>query len=355
MRIFHTGFETGAIMSDSESLVPSSGSATAAAATGTVPGSWSTYALHIQATRGSSGGAAQVVEAYNISPSPSNEVYFRGHMYCNSVSDEQDFLQFRNAAGIQCSLSLVSSGAQLLIKAYRGGASAGTLIGTASYPAPSGVYFTLEVHLAVGGSGTLEVRVNNTPVITFSGNTQQQTGSDITTFQLQCATQNSGGNVNIFWDDVAINDTGGTINKSWVGEGRIVALPTNGAGDATDLTKIGAAASNWQSVNEVPSDTTTYVQGGNSGLRDLYNIADTDATVQTVNAVCVWLRGEKPVSGSLDLGVVIKTSLTESVGPALGLTGAWAYKKRVMDTNPITGVQWTKSDVDGLQVGPQTI
>lgn len=169
-------------------------------------------------------------------------------------------------------------------------------------------------------------------------------------------------------DDVAINDTTGSSQNSWPGEGEIIHLRPNAAGDNAAWTDV-PSDTNHGSVDEVtPDDATTIVQSSNTGDIDDYNIDATPAALasdDTINCVQVGFRFRKSTtSGNPNqFKVRIKASASGTVEESAAITydaTGWVTNAAAAPRNhPLTlydlpgasTTAWTKSDLDSAQIG----
>ena len=134
-------------------------------------------------------------------------------------------------------------------------------------------------------------------------------------------------------------------------------LVPNAAGDVTCMTP--STGANYACVDDVPPNTTDYVQSNVAGTKDLYNLTTvTQAAGETVKGVMAWGAFLQVTQGNQIQGKVgIKTGGTEQWGAAKDLTyNAWkAVLKSFGSLNPTTGLAWTQADIDALQVGVQRV
>lgn len=162
-------------------------------------------------------------------------------------------------------------------------------------------------------------------------------------------------------DDFAINDTAGGVDDGWIGEGSVVALLPNGDGDSSQWTgSDGDTTSNYALVDDrPPNGDTDYVKAAETGLVDLYNV--TSPTVAALDSVArVWAGAgvRKSDTEALTYKPGLKTGAV-AVWSGSAITPVTTYTTyRVMDNpqlvNPDTGLAWTQSDLDGIQIGIQS-
>ena len=170
-------------------------------------------------------------------------------------------------------------------------------------------------------------------------------------------------------DDIAINDGTGSVQNSWCGEGKVIHLRPNAAGDvntfATTTGGTAGLANNFTRVNEVIPDTGTTVnqasalnqedmfESSNSGIgaSDAVTLvqiggsyADQSAGTDAVSALRLQL---KKISG----GTVLQSAnlIPNSTTIATNSPSPRIYKLTAY-TDP-DGAAWTQTTLDTMQIG----
>jgi len=149
---------------------------------------------------------------------------------------------------------------------------------------------------------------------------------------------------------LALNSIGANIAFA---AGSVETLSPNAEGDETSLPVGGTdpADTNWESVDDDPSDDdTTYVEGGAALYEpDLYNLADTSLT-GTINSITVYIncKGTKAGEGAYHR---IKTNGIVYEGSPITLTTAYALYNTAYNNNPQAGNPWSWEEVNALQAG----
>jgi hypothetical protein len=181
-----------------------------------------------------------------------------------------------------------------------------------------------------------------------------------------------GGNTSthdIYMDDFAVNDSSGTAQNSWPGEGSIVHLKPNAAGDnAMGLNQGSApAATGWESVDEVtPDDAVTYHNlDANNDVLDVNLESSATAGIGASDTITLVQVGERhngasaanytyntriksQASGTVVSGTAITTSATV-FGTNTGANPRNYQLTRY--TDPQAGGAWTPSLLDTTQIG----
>lgn len=216
----------------------------------------------------------------------------------------------------------------------------------------TGKWHVFEFHYILdNSSGLAELRVNGQDGGYYSGNTNTSNPS-YTAINAVGIRGNSSYAGRI--DDIAINDTTGSYNNSWVEDGRIVSLTPNGNGDSSQWVGSDAdSTDNYLLVDEVPVNTSDYVDEDTSGEKDLYAVSDwAVGTVLGIHQVYLDAYAQNP-SGSSVMELGIKTGGSEYWETVPVMSTSWVKRTTVSGwpINPQTTSAWTTTDLDSVQIG----
>ena len=222
----------------------------------------------------------------------------------------------------------------------------GTLVDTGTIALTAGTMYLIEVHVKIDDTvGAIDVKIDGIADASFAGDTKPGaatydgiwwSGASTQTFQL---------------DDLALNDTTGGVDDSWCGDGKVVILLPNAAGDVTQLTP--SAGDNYAAVDDIPHDTdTTYVESSTQNQYDLYNLSASGLSGVTIRRVWAEARARDTVAEGGLLALGLKTVSTEYWGDDLNMLTTYNdYRGTVHTINPNTLAAWTVAQLDALQVG----
>lgn len=216
-------------------------------------------------------------------------------------------------------------------------------------------YVEYKVTLSSSTSGSFQLKLNGEIISTQTG---IKTGGSNTTNVLNICGgigQNTDFDDIILWDgqttdaagNAAISDFFGDVTLSWL-------LP-NGAGATTGFTPL--TGSNYAQVNEAtPDGDTSYVESGTLNTIDSYTLADLPANITTVKGVMAVLQAKKTDIGGKQLAPLIRTGATNyPANSNINLSNGYLYDNRSWVINPNTGLAWTVSDVNALEVGQKVM
>jgi len=226
-----------------------------------------------------------------------------------------------------------------------------TVVATGSHACAANTWYLLEVHVKIADAGgILELKVDGVDDCSYSGDTQP--GSDTTVDNLYF--HRNGGSAIHWSDDLALNDTSGSVDNSWCGDGHVILLQPNAAGDVTQLTPT-SGSDNWSMVDDIPADgDTTYVESSGSGAYDLYNVQDSGLSNVAILRMWPEARARDLVAEGSQMKFVVKTDGVEYEDTAHDLLTS--YSRIVGDVyrkNPGTDSDWTISDIESIQIGPK--
>ncbi len=236
----------------------------------------------------------------------------------------------------------------------------GTMLATSSNGVlnPS-IWRYVEMSATIDSSvGTVQVRVDGTQVINFTGNTRNGgTSATIDTFMINSLSLYYT-TFNIFYpgspvyDDLYVCNSLGSTNNTFLGDVRVQTLMPNAAGSSTQLTPTGSA-NNYANVSEVPDNIATYNASSTIGQRDTYALPDLLATTGSVFGVQQIMTAMRADAGSGSIKTAQKSGATISYGPVRSLGAAPNTYVEMYEQNPATSSAYTVSQVNGLEAGAE--
>lgn len=232
----------------------------------------------------------------------------------------------------------------------RRGSTSGTLLATGTTPIAASTWFYLEASVTISDTvGQVHVRLNGAPTdeVAYTGDTKNAgTNTTIDRVSLACTF----GTYNV--SDLYILDTTGTTNNSFLGDVAVRTLSPTANGTYSQLTNsAGNSTNNYTYVDEHPYSGTDYVGSQTTGLRDTYSLADLPAGVSTVYGLQIvgFMAKNDASFGQAKLAVLSGGSLRYGANHALSTSYQSYYD--LFTTNPVTGISWSVSDVNGLEAG----
>lgn len=217
-----------------------------------------------------------------------------------------------------------------------------------SFTLPVGVWNYLSIKLKVANTGgTIDVELNGTNVMTFSGDTNEGGNEFVDTVSF-------GGDVVQDWtyDDIIITDDAGSAPfNTLLADRRIETILPNATGDSAGFTA-NPAVDNFLNVDEAsPDDDTTFVESDTSTTKDLYNMTALGFSPASIDAVNVVALATNPDAGTTQFKHKVKSGTTEGTGLAKSPPLGYTVFDEIFLNNPDTAAAWTESEINTMQAG----
>jgi hypothetical protein len=239
----------------------------------------------------------------------------------------------------------------LQVTAYRG-TSAGTVLGTSAAALPFDVtgyhYWEFKAVLGDGAAGSVEVRLNNNVVLTVSGVDTKNAGAAAVFDAVRLNMPDNNGATSCGFDDMYIT-TGAT---GYLGDIKIYPLRPTGNGNSSQLTgSDGNSTDNYLLVDELSPSATDYNGHATVANKDTYVLTDLASTSVTVHGTRTSAYAAKSDAGAKSGRIVTRTNSTDYGGTDAALSTSYLSFDEFRVTNPNSGVAWTGSDINALEVG----
>lgn len=232
------------------------------------------------------------------------------------------------------------------LEVYTGTAS---LLGTSTGIISEGVWYYIELKVTIHASaGTVDLYVNGEEWLSLTGRDTQETAN---------ATVDGvifGRQEQVYYDDIYITDgevdTPKTDANGFFGPVEVITLMPDG--DSTpidwDNSNSGDAdvGTNFDHVNELPKDDTSFVETSTSGNSDKYTYEDLPTGTWDVKAVQPMARVEVQGGGAEFIQLTAGTQVSANLNSGVG---TWQYVSEIFDYSTGT-TDWTTSDINNLTV-----
>lgn len=219
----------------------------------------------------------------------------------------------------------------------------------------------MEIKVTHDNSGTFDMVINGITVAALTGiDTMASSGGPLASVALfgfddGVASTEPG----VLWGDIVImDDTGSTFND-FIGDMRLeLALP-DADGGTVDWTR-NAGTDDYAAVDDAIAaydDDTTYLESTTAGEDSLLSYpTSTLANVNTLHFVGMASRirddgGVAPLQATH----IVNSSATVAEGDTHALASSYQFIQDTFETDPDTGVAWTKSGVDAAEFGIRSI
>jgi hypothetical protein len=228
-----------------------------------------------------------------------------------------------------------------------------TALGTTApgvLPTPTAVYNYVEIKvLHHATAGTVDVRVNNTSVLSLTNKVTAVSGNAYST-KIGFSRVVPNANNQPSYDDFYVCDATGSTNNNFLGDVRIEATRPTAEGSEIDLTP-STGTDNSANVDDTTSnDETDYNSSSLPGDRDKYVMGNLVSTAGSVLAVCVNTVDRKDDSGTRTHKHILDLSAVESLSAAFSPTTSYSNHQTIFEAKPGGGA-FTITDVNNLEAG----
>jgi hypothetical protein len=215
-----------------------------------------------------------------------------------------------------------------------------------------GSYYYIELIFTIHPTaGSLVVRLNGAPIITFAGATE---GTGAGAMPTAIVFQSSGNTVWDFDDVYALDGVGAAPLNGPLGDVRVEYLRPNGAGISQEWDLVGAIA-HWIAVDDAdaPDDDVSYITTTIQGRVDTQAYVGTGLPSGAIYGLQTNLYARKTDSGARSIAPVVRHAGVLYVGQNVqpSFTTNYLYHLEIFSVNPATGLAWTIAAVNALEVG----
>jgi len=272
-----------------------------------------------------------------------SEFYLRIGIYLNST--ETTVFQWKKGGTVLGTINISTAGITI---------SCNGLTATGAYIPVVNTWFILEVHVKIDdAAGTVALKYEGTTDASVSGDTKP--GADTTVDTLYFS-RGGASYVTLYLDDMALNDTAGAVDNSWCGDGKIIIVVPNADTATLQLTP-STAGTHWNLVDEVPANTTDYVEGSTVDEEDLYDLTACGLVDVVIKRIWAESRSIDTIASGGTIALVTKAAGgTDVAGADVSLLTSYTVKVMSAEqlVNPVDSAAWEPADIDALQGGPRT-
>ena len=295
------------------------------------------------------------------------ELYFRFALYKDSNAIQaashalMTFYDNMNAAQLTLYYNTGTQGLDLYLGGAPDSSPAGTLLATGTLVLRPNIWCVVQGRVLIDDvSGAVTVTINNTTVVAYSGDTKATGVAGVRSVQFRAAVGTLTGFYGYTYiDDIAVNDTTGSYENTWPGLGGVYMLkPTADGATATWDTSTGTT--HYTLVDDVPANTTDWIQARDTGEIDLFELSNTPTYVNKINLVEVLYQAAVTESGYNIMTDVLRddgVNYTDGTATVVGIVPGYVlYKGTAYYRRPADGTTaWGTADVDALQAGVQIV
>jgi hypothetical protein len=208
---------------------------------------------------------------------------------------------------------------------------------------PDDIHYIEVYYKADSTNGRFVVKIDGITEIDFTGSTS--TGSVVDGVWFGASDFSS--NQYLYYDRII-------VAEEWPGPLYWQNLSPTGEGNSTQWTPVPSP--NWDAVNAIPHDDSQHVRTNTVDQLDTYQAGDLAAGVDSIKALTVWARVWKESTPTpTQLKVAVRSSGSNYLGNAKAVGVYPTIVEDRWETNPATQAAWTPSEVNGVEIGVQSI
>lgn len=240
------------------------------------------------------------------------------------------------------------------LRALRGA----TVLGTTSESFIQGIWHFFEIKATVrtGANGSVQIRHNETTVLTLSSINTADQGSD------GCDAHSfghAGAGPSVHMDDIYILDSTGGVNDDYLGDVVAVGVLPNGDGNQNDFTP-STGVDNSANVDDssTTADEVAWNSSDTNAHQDFYTYEDLPATgLGSIFAIRIVTDAEMLTIGSRVLKPKFRAASTsEGDGDDFVVDGTNVLSHSViLNEDPVALGAWTKTAIDGGEFGVEVV
>lgn len=232
----------------------------------------------------------------------------------------------------------VRLGSNGFLEYYRG---SGAVV-TTGHTVAAGEWYHLQLGVVIGVSGSLEIRLNGTPVVSLTNVDTRPGGSAATcnAVQVYMSGGNPLGSIDIEDFYLSYGD-----ELKWLGDIRVDALPLTS--NATPQDWVPDSGNAWERLNAAAGN----IIGSTVGAESLFNVADFTPATSAIHAVQVTASARKTDIGSRSFAPEVGSGSTVAVGDSVPLGDTTGSYIETWERDPDTNAAWTDAGIDALRVG----
>jgi len=282
--------------------------------------------------------------AVKLLPSHISEFYFRFCSYISWVGDQACNLCYFTHVGTQVVGLYLDTSGKLNFTV------GGSIVATGIYPFVDSYWHLIDMHIAIGTSGSLQCKLDGVMDMDYSGNTRGNSETQVDRVYFD-----SGFHLGFYpthyFDDIAMNDLNGSDDNTWCGDGHVELLRPNAEGSLDEWTPSSGSVHYAMVDDFPPNGDTDYVGTILPNKQELFNLSAFDDTNKLVRRVYSEMRARdmSAVGQVLKLGVKTSGSTYLCAADRVLTYNYLCVKGDEMLVNPATGSAWDKTALDALQ------
>lgn len=218
-------------------------------------------------------------------------------------------------------------------------------LGTGSTALSLNTWYRINIEVGTGASAAWAVSING--VAEISGSTANLLTNNNDAVRLGKAINRNGNSVDFYYDDYVSDGT------TAPGAGAVQVMQIDGDGAATTWTLGAGSGSDWENVEEIPTDAADYLLStlvagdASTGTLESAASAGISGTVSAIKG----LVNARSVSSTGTIALRIRSNGTNSNGSDRITTTTVGAGQIIHTVDPADSLAWSLGDLDNLEVG----
>jgi hypothetical protein len=193
-------------------------------------------------------------------------------------------------------------------------------------------------------AGTFVVKVDGSTVLNSTGVKTGAATSNIDGVLFGCGNPGFTGS----YDDIVMDDA------DWIGNTKIQGIVPTGAGTTTQWDP--STGNNYACVDETPPSDTDYVSTNTTNEIDTYAMGDLAGAITSIKCIQIQARAAyegAPTPTKIQLGC--RSGGADYFATDIAPGSTFAGIKKILETDPATGVAWTADGVNAAEFGIKAV
>lgn len=282
------------------------------------------------------------IESGNLNfPTGYFQFYFK-YLTKPASNNEEIFAALGTSGGAKLQIRINSSGNLSLYDANNNKIGSDGLTALAS-----NTYYQIRIKVETGDPVAYELLIDGVSELSGTANLGAQNNGRA---QFGKITNRNGNSVDFYYDDCVIYDDAFPTTDLRVKE--IIPIANGSTMSWVD----GTGTSDYTQVDEIPQDDNDYVQSPTTGnpnvaLFDMQSMSAASITANSFTALKGYIRTRENTSVTSATLIRVKSGATNSDSSTLNGSTTVVAQMRLLTTDPDTGVAWTESGLNAVEIG----
>ena len=258
----------------------------------------------------------------------------------NGVVDNYEILGLGNRSPYTTSIKLLSNGSITVLNTNSSSSITRATSQSNIIQPNTWHYLEVKVVTSTNSTGSIQVKVDTTTVISSSSISTVVSNSGINTFYIP------GNNYKIVYDDIYVLSTSGSVNNNFLGIQRVyVALP-----------EFVGSNTSWGTNGSLPTvlNSSNYIYSNTTGDITTFNLQDFNSTLSSITGVQLGLGVKKEGSNSISISGYLYSGTGYLNTKQFKVNNNYKVNSMVYDQHP-SSTSWTRSNLNAMEFGIKNV